>query len=112
MFAVVLTLLVAATQASPPPEAQELLRDGLVALQHRDLPTAQQDLQQAAVLAPQNPYVLAALAQVYWKQGNRQKALEKADQATQYRGDNPSIAHGLAMFYAEAQEFKKAASLE
>lgn len=112
MFAVVLTLLVAATQASAPPQAQELLRDGLVALQHRDLPTAQQDLQQAAVVAPQNPYVLAALAQVYWKQGNRQKAVEKADQAVQYRGDNPSIAHGLAMFYAEAQEFKKAAALE
>ena len=112
MFAVILTLLVAATQASPPPEAQDLLRDGLVALQQRNLPTAQQDLQQAAVLAPQNPYVLAALAQVYWRQGNKPKAVESADRAAQYRGDNPSIAHGLAMFYAEAQEFGKAATLE
>jgi Flp pilus assembly protein TadD len=112
VFAVVLTLLVAAIQASPPLEAQELLRDGLVALQHRDLPTAQQDLQQAAVLAPQNPYVLAALAQVYWKQGNKPKALESADQAARYGGEDPAVAHGLAIFYAEAQEFKKAATLE
>lgn len=111
MLAVLFTLLVIA-QASPSPQAQELLRDGLVALQHRDLATAQEDLQQAAVLAPKNPYVFAALAQVYWKRGNKSKALESADQAAQYGGDDPAVAHGLAIFYAEAQEFQKAAVLE
>ncbi len=110
MFAVIALLLVA--QTPPPAEAKELLRDGLVALQHRDLSTAEQDLQQAATLAPQNPYVWASLAQVYWKLGSKTKAIQSADKAAQYSQGNPSVAHGLAIFYTEAQDFKKAAQLE
>lgn len=111
MLAIVIALLFT-IQAGPSPEAKQLLRDGLVALQHRDLATAEQELQQATVLAPKDPYVWASLAQVYWKRGNKPKALESAGKAAQYSHGNPAVAHGLAIFYTEAQEFKKAAQLE
>ena len=107
----IIALLVTA-QTPPPSAAQGLLRDGLVALQHHDLSTAEQDLQQAATLTPRNPYVWASLAQVYWKRGNKPKALESAGKAMQYGNGNPTVTHGLAIFYTEAQEFKKAAELE
>jgi len=110
VLAVIALLLTAQTPSTSP--ANELLRDGLVALQHRDLPTAEQDLQQAATLAPQNPYIWASLAQVYWKRGNKSKALESAGKAADHSQGNPAVAHGLAIFYTEAQEFKKAAQLE
>lgn len=101
------------TQTAPSPTAaNELLRAGLVALQHRDLSTAAQNLKQAATLAPKNPYVWTALAQVYWKQNNKPKALESAGKAAQYSSGNPSVAHSLAIFYTEAHEFQKAAPLE
>lgn len=83
-----------------------------MALQQRDLPTAEKDLKLAATLDPQNPYVWASLAQVYWKRGNKTEALNSAGKAARYSNGNPGVAHGLAIFYTEAQEFKAAAQLE
>lgn len=83
-----------------------------MALQQRDLPTAEKDLKLAATLEPQNPYVWASLAQAYWKQGNKTEALNSAGNAARHSNGDPRVAHGLAIFYTEAQEFKTAAQLE
>ncbi len=105
--------LVAIAQATVPAAgAKELLRSGLVALQHHDLAEAKHDLQQASTLAPEDPYVWASLAQVYWKLNDKAQALQSAGKAAQYSSGNPAVLHGLAIFYAEAQEFAKAAELE
>lgn len=112
VFAILALLLALQSSPSLPASANELLRDGLVALQHRDLPVAERDLSQAATLVPNNPYVWASLAQVYWKRGNKSKALESADRAAALSQGNPAVAHGLAIFYTEAQEFNKAAQME
>ncbi len=115
MYPLLALLLLSQTSKPAAPSsasAQELLRAGLVALQQHDLPTAEKDLKQAAVLMPENPYIWASLAQVYWKEGNRTEALSSAGKAARYSNGNPSVAHGLAIFYTEAQEFKTAAQLE
>jgi Flp pilus assembly protein TadD len=115
VFPLLTLLLLSQTSKSSAPSsaaAQALLRSGLVALQQRDLPTAERDLKQAATLMPENPYIWASLAQVYWKEGNKTEAMSSAGRAARYSNGNPRVAHGLAIFYTEAQEFKTAGQLE
>ena len=111
MFLAIALFAIAQTTV-PAAGAKELLRSGLVALQHHDLAEAKRDLQQASTLAPEDPFVWASLAQVYWKLDDKAQALQSAGKAAQYGSGRPAVLHGLAIFYAEAQEFAKAAELE
>ena len=85
--------------ASDPAAAKQLLQQGLIALQHGQLAEAQNDLEQAAKVDPQNPYVWSSLAETYLRLQQRDKALSAAASAEKLGGDSPVVAHALGIFY-------------
>jgi len=88
------------------------LRDGLLALNHGDLPGARRALEAAAELDSANAVVWAALAQVYLKSNEKSAALQAAAKAETLEPGNPAIQHALAMFYTGEGEPRKAAAFE
>jgi Flp pilus assembly protein TadD len=63
VFAVAFLLLFAGDAS----QANELLKQGLMALQANQLQTAQKDLEAAAAISPDNPYIWTSLARAYWR---------------------------------------------
>ncbi len=86
--------------AAPPASFDETFRAGLIALQKNDLPAALKNLTAAASLAPANGRVQVALAQAYWKSGNRVKAQESAARADKLAANDPVLRDTLVTYYS------------
>ena len=98
---------------SGPPQPASLLREGLIALQHGQLPEARNDLEQALAADPKNAYISSSLAEVYLRLREPKLAQQAAETAEQLGGaSDPVLAHALAMYYSEAGDSAHAAKLE
>jgi tetratricopeptide (TPR) repeat protein len=85
-----------------PKQAVLLLQQGLRALQHGQLPQAQQALEQASRLDPNNAYAWASLAETYLRLKQPRQATVAAQTAEKVGSENPVVSHALAMFYTES----------
>jgi tetratricopeptide (TPR) repeat protein len=93
-------------------QSASLLRDGLLALQHGQLPEARKDLEQARAADPNNPYISSSLAEVYWRLREPTLARQAAETAERQGGSDPVLSHALAVFYSESGDPAHAAKLE
>jgi Flp pilus assembly protein TadD len=108
-----LLFLLALLAFSGPPQPASLLREGLIALEHGQLPEARKDLEQARAADPKNAYIASSLAEVYLRLGEPKLAMQTAETAERQGGaSDPILAHALAMFYSEAGKPGHAAKLE
>ncbi len=90
---------------------EEAFRAGLVALNKNDLAAAESRLEEASKLQPGDARVWLALARVYWKLG-KQPSAQSAARRAETNARDAGILHGLAIYYAEASDFARAADLE
>ena len=86
-------------------------RAGLVALNNNDLVLAESQLESASKLQPNDSRVWLALAQTYWKLRKLSAAQDAAKKAESLAKE-PAILEGLALYYAEAANYDRAAELE
>jgi tetratricopeptide (TPR) repeat protein len=93
-------------------DAGQQLREGLIALQKNDLAHARELLESASRALPESAEVWVALAQTYRKMGLKDSAISSATTAERFAQKSPPVLHALAIFYAEAAQFRKAADLE
>ena len=85
-------------------------RAGLIALNQNDLRTAESQLEEASKLQPRDPRVWLALAQTYWKLHKKEPAQAAASRAEEFTTD-AAIFRGLAVYYTETTNYRKAAEL-
>src|SRR5208283_67656 len=108
---VILVLASLAAQAQTASFDDEF-RKGLVALQRKDLAVAQESLERASQLQPENPKVWVALAQVYLGSKQMDQANAAAKRAESLAADDPVVQHALAIFFSGTGDFAKAAEME
>jgi tetratricopeptide (TPR) repeat protein len=94
-----------------PKQAVLLVQQGLRALQQGQLAQAQQALEQASELDPNNAYAWASLAETYLRLKQPQQASAAAETAEKVGSDNPVVSHALAMFYEESGDPARAFAL-
>lgn len=82
-------------------DPKALLQQGLVALQHNQLPEARSALEEASHLDPKNPYVWSSLAETYLRLNEPEKAESSAARAGKLGASNPVVTRALGMFYFE-----------
>ena len=99
-------------ESAHPGNAEVLYRLGLLDLRNGDLAAAGRRLDRTAELMPGNPLPWLAVARVRLESGNRGEALEAARKADELAPGHPAIGRALAMFYAQANEFERAADFE
>ncbi len=104
---ILLLLLLASADSST-----QLLERGLLALQRGDLSQARRSFQAVTKEDPQNPYAWVSLAETYTRLQQPTAAATAAAQAEKFGAGNPTISHGLAMYFAKAGQFAHAAELE
>ncbi len=108
----IVLLLVPLAAAFQTPTFDDEFRQGLIALQHKDLTTARGSLERASQLQPQNPKVWVALAQVYLGSKQVDQANAAAHRAGALAGGDPVVQHALSIFFAGTGDFAKAAEME
>ena len=91
---------------------EDLFRQGVVALADNQLELARTRLEDASKLAPADPRIWLALAQVYLKESDKDLAENAASEVISLAGDDPNFQHGLAIHFAEAGDFARAAEYE
>lgn len=96
-------------QAAP---VEQLLRDGLLALNGNDLPAARVQLEKASRITPRDARIWLALAQTYRKANDAKLAASAAARAASLGADDPVILHGLAIFHTESGNWAEAADFE
>ena len=101
---------VCAQDSRPPTEA--LLRQGLAALQERDIPAAQKYLGQALNRDPDEARAWIGLAQAYRILNLHAQARWHASEAERRGKDDPLIQHALSMFHSDYGNWSEAASWE
>jgi tetratricopeptide (TPR) repeat protein len=94
-----------------PQQAVLRLHQGLRALQYGQLTQAQEALEQASRLDPNNAYAWASLAETYLRQQKPQQASTAAKTAEKIGSGDPIVCHALAIFYTESGEPAKAFAL-
>ncbi len=99
-----------AQQGGPPTEA--LVRQGLIALQSRDVPRAQEYLERAVEQAPTEARAWIGLAQIYRILNLHAQASRHAAEAARLGKDEPLIQHALAMFHTDYGNWAEAAKWE
>jgi Tfp pilus assembly protein PilF len=102
----------ASTPAPPPASFETEFRSGLMALQRNDPGAAQQSLERALQLKPENAQAWAALAQAYLRGKQSKPAASAAQRAEQLGAADPVTQHALAIFYSEARDLPRAADWE
>jgi Flp pilus assembly protein TadD len=85
-------------------QVNDLLEQGLVALQRGNLTEARNELEQAAKVDPRDAYVWSSLAETYLRLGDRDRAMSAASTAEKAGDGNPVVAHALAIFYLSASD--------
>ena len=98
--------------AADPAQVNNLLRGGLLDLQHGQLTQARTQLEQAAKLDPSNPLVWASLVRAYSRLKQPALAQNAAEQAEKTGSGNAIVAHALASYYSQNGNFAHAAELE
>jgi tetratricopeptide (TPR) repeat protein len=83
---------------------------GLVALNQNQLTVAQAQLEQASQLEPRDARVWLALAQTY-RRLHKLTAAQAAAAKTEALASDSAILQGLALYYSEAADYRKAAEL-
>ena len=101
---------ICAAQEGPASEA--LIRQGLIALQSRDVAKAQEFLERAVEAAPNEARAWIGLSQVYRILNLHRQATRHAEEAVRLGGDDPLIQHALAMFYTDYGNWAEAARWE
>jgi len=76
-----------------------VFKAGLAALNQNDLAGAQTQLESAVKLAPTRGDALLALAQVYFRQGKLDLALQSAKRSERVSVKDPKMRIGLALFH-------------
>jgi tetratricopeptide (TPR) repeat protein len=104
--------LLAGLRAAAQTPYETAVREGLAALNAKDLTTARQKLEQAAQLQPQDPHVWLALAQTYLRSNDSERAGQAAAKAAALAPDDPATLQGLAVYYAAAGHWQQAAEAE
>jgi Flp pilus assembly protein TadD len=94
-----------------PKQAALLVQEGLRALQHGQLTQAQDALEQASRLDPDNAYAWASLAETYLRLKHPEQAAAAARSAEKVGSENPVVTHALAIFYTESGEPARAFAL-
>ena len=94
------------------PPAEELVRRGLMALQARDLPTAQEYLERAVERDAGEPRGWIGLAQTYSMLNLHTQASRHAAEAARLGGEDPLIQHALSMFHTNYGNWAEAAAWE
>jgi len=107
-----LALLALALLVTDPQPAADLLKKGLLALQHGNITEARADLERASRLDPGNAYVWASLAETYLKAHEPKLASAAAETAEKIRGQDPVVRHALALYYSETGQAAHAAKLD
>lgn len=94
------------------PSAEVLIRQGLVALQSREIPKAQELLEQAVEASPSDARAWVGLAQIYRILNLHAQASRHAVEAARHGGNDPLIQHALAMFHTDSGNWAEAAKWE
>src|SRR5688572_26865123 len=81
-----------------------VFKAGLAALNQNDLGRAQAQLASAVKLAPARGDALLALAQVYFRQGKLDLALQSVKRSERVSVGDPKMRIGLAMFHQQAAQ--------
>lgn len=111
-FLVPAAVLAAVLPAQQADSAGERIRAGLLALNSRDIPTAQEHLEKAVEEAPEDARGWLGLAQIYAVLNLRKQAHNYAAEAARLDGGNPTVQHALSLFYAEYGNWAEAARWE
>jgi tetratricopeptide (TPR) repeat protein len=90
---------------------QNLIQQGLQALQRGELPQARSDLEQASQTDSTNPIIWSALAEVYFRSHEPALALSAAKSAEKNSNGSPVVSQALAMYYLKANDPKAALPL-
>ncbi len=114
MYGFFLALLVALSMlpAQEPDDTEDRIRAGLLALNSRDIPTAQEHLEKAIEQAPEDARGWLGLSQIYAILNLHREAHEHAEEAARLDGDNPIVQRALAMFYGDYRNWAEAARWE
>lgn len=107
----ILCVTVASAQQTGPP-TDALVRQGLISLQSRDIPKAQEFLERAIDQTPGDARAWIGLAQVYRMLNLHARASRHASEAARLGADDPLIQHALSMFYADHGDPAEAARWE
>lgn len=94
------------------PTVEQLMRDGLMALQRGDSEQAISQLEAAVSAAPKDFRPWMALAQARRMSGDMAGAEHAITQALEFTPQTPQTAHAFAMYFAEGGEFEKAGEFE
>jgi tetratricopeptide (TPR) repeat protein len=105
-------LLFATIVTATPPGFDETYRAGLIALQHDQLDTAEQNLVAASQLQPKNARVWVALAQTYRKTHADPKALQAAANALRFGASDSAVLQTLVTYYLESGDTLHAADIQ
>ncbi|MGA8596130.1 MAG: tetratricopeptide repeat protein [Bryobacteraceae bacterium] len=98
--------------AVDPAQVTNLLRSGLLDLEHGQLAQARSELEQASKLDPSNALVWTSLVRAYSRLNQPALAQAAAAKAEQTGAGNPVVAHALAIYYSGGGQFAHAAALE
>lgn len=104
--------LLQSLEKSLPENGEVLYRLGLLDLRDGDRAGASRRLERAAELMPDSPLPWLAVARVRFASGRRAEAFDAARKADELAPAHPTVGRALAMFYAEADEFARAAEFE
>lgn len=99
-------------ESANPDNGEILYRLGVLDLRDGDPAAASRRLERAAELMPANPLPWLAVARARLETGRRDQALDAARKADELAPGQPAIGRALAMFYAQAEEFERAADFE
>ncbi len=99
-------------EAAQPDNGEVLYRLGVLDLRDGDQAEASRRLERAAALMPRSPLPWLAVARVRWEAGHREEALDAARTADKLAPAHPAVGRALAMFYAQAEDFARAAEFE
>lgn len=104
--------LLESLEKSQPANGEVLYRLGVLDLRDGDHAAAGRRLERAAELMPASPLPWLAVARVRLETGRKTEAIEAAEKANQLAPEHPAVGRALAMFYAQAEEFARAAEFE
>jgi len=106
---IILTLSMVGGLVAQDPTAEGLLRDGLVALQGEDLPTARSKLEAAAKIDPADGRIWLGLAQVYRLLDDTDRSEEAITSTLELADEQPELLRGLAFYFDQADDPGRAA---
>src|SRR5580698_3228912 len=87
-------------------------RAALIDLERGDLASAQSNLEAAIKVSPRDGRAWVALSQTYWRLHKNTEAEVAASKAAAFSSEDPVVLQGLAIYYSETDQTKKAAKAQ